>query len=420
MVAEIVSVGTELLMGQVVNTDAQFIASRIAPLGYQVFYHITVGDNPVRLTEVVRTAISRADVVIFTGGLGPTDDDLTKETVAAALGLTVVPIPAEVEHLTRYFTEKGRTMAPNNIKQACFPESAVILPNPNGTAPGCIMESDGKLAILLPGPPRELIPMFTNHALPYLEKRSGMRLYSREMRIFGMGESDVTYRIRDIISNQTNPTVAPYAKTGELTLRITAKCDTDAEGEALVAPMLREITSRIGDVVYSVDGEPLPALAARLLTERGLTLAVAESLTGGMVASALVDIPGASAFLLEGAVTYSDEAKIRLLGVKRETLDAFGAVSEECAWEMAAGMKRVSGADLALATTGIAGPDGGTPDRPVGTAFIAIASADGVEVKRLRLFGDRARIRHTCTLHCLDILRRKLCTQTSVRDIIKP
>ncbi|HWQ98059.1 MAG TPA: competence/damage-inducible protein A [Clostridia bacterium] len=409
MIAEIVSVGTELLMGQVVNTDAQFIAQRLAPLGFQVFYHTTVGDNVKRLTAVVHQAVERSDVVVFTGGLGPTDDDLTKETVAAALGLTVELIPEEAERLKKHFETRGYAFTPNNLKQASFPRSATILPNAFGTAPGCIMTAENKTAILLPGPPRELFPMFQNHVMPYLEKLSGNKLYSRELRIFGKGESTITYELRDIFENQTNPTVAPYVKTGEVSLRVTALCQNEAEGEKLARPMISEIVTRLGDIVYSTVGESLPETCARMLTDDHQTLAVAESCTGGMVASELVAIPGCSNFLLEGCVTYSDAAKVSRLGVKQETLDQFGAVSEQCAREMAEGMRKSSGADYALATTGFAGPDGGTEENPVGTIYIALARQSETLVKRIQLFGERARIREIATLHAFDMLRRKLC-----------
>ena len=408
MIAEIVSVGTELLMGQVVNTDAQFIAQRLAPLGFQVFYHTTVGDNVKRLTAVVHQAVERSDVVVFTGGLGPTDDDLTKETVAAAFGMTVEPVPEEVEKLTKYFAARGYPMTPNNYKQASFPKGSVIVPNDFGTAPGCILSAGGKTAILLPGPPRELFPMFQNHVMPYLERMTGAKLFSRELHIFGMGESTATYQLRDIIENQTNPTVAPYVKTGEVSLRVTALCQNDEEGEALVRPMIDEIVSRLGDVVYSTIGESLPETCARLLTDDRLTLAVAESCTGGLIASEFVAIPGCSNFLLEGCVAYSNEAKMRRLGVKRETLDSFGAVSEQCAREMAEGMRASSGANYALATTGFAGPDGGTVENPVGTVYIALSCAAGTEIKRVSLHGERARIRELACLNAFDLLRRTL------------
>ena len=409
MIAEIVSVGTELLMGQVVNTDAQFIAQRLAPLGFQVFYHTTVGDNVKRLTAVVHQAVERSDVVVFTGGLGPTDDDLTKETVAAAFGMTVEPVPEEVEKLTKYFAARGYPMTPNNYKQASFPKGSVIVPNDFGTAPGCILSAGGKTAVLLPGPPRELFPMFKNHVMPDLERISGNKLYSRELRIFGKGESSLTYELRDIIEHQTNPTVAPYVKTGEVTLRVTALCQNEAEGEALADPMIRTILERVGDVVYSTTGESLPETCARLLTDDHLTLALAESCTGGLLASELVAIPGCSKFLLEGCVAYSDDAKMRRLGVKPETLKQFSAVSEACAREMAEGVRAASGASYALSTTGYAGPGGGTEEDPVGTVYIALASAAGTQVKRIRLFGERARIREIACLHAFDLLRRTLC-----------
>lgn len=410
MIAEIVSVGTELLMGQICNTDAQYIAQRLAPLGFSVYYHSTVGDNPERLIALVRQALGRADIVFFTGGLGPTDDDLTKETVATAMNLRLVSIPAEVEKLEQRFQRMNRAISPNNYKQACFPESAIILPNPNGTAPGCIMEKNGKAAILLPGPPRELNPMFDAHVMPYLEARSGVKLVSRELRVFGIGEADLSYQLRDIIETQTNPTLAPYVTTGEVTLRVTALAKDDAEGLALMRPMIDEIRLRLGERLYSENGESLPALCAKLLTEQNKTLALAESCTGGLVAGALTDIPGSSQFLLEACVTYSNEAKIRRLGVQADTLTRHGAVSPECAREMAEGMRQGSGADLALAITGLAGPDGGTADKPVGTVYIALSSAAGTEVHQLALWGERARIRYTAMLSACDILRRTLCT----------
>ncbi|MDO4853521.1 MAG: competence/damage-inducible protein A [Clostridia bacterium] len=410
MIAELICVGTELLMGQVTNTNAKYIAEQLAPTGIDMYHQIVVGDNPQRLTEAVKTAFSRADIVIFSGGLGPTDDDLTKETVAETLGLKLELYPEEWDRITAYFAKTGRTAAPNNQKQAMFPRPSIILPNPNGTAPGCIMEQNGKAAILLPGPPRELIPMFRDHALPYLLQKSGHKLYSRELRIFGKGESDVTYLLDDLIKAQTNPTIAPYAKTGEVTLRITAQCQTEAEGEALVLPMIRTIRERLGDLIYSDCGEPLPVVCHKALLARGETLAGAESCTGGLLSSAFVDLSGSSAYFIEGAVTYANDAKMRRLGVSKETLDTVGPVSEECAREMAEGLRKRAGTTYALATTGIAGPDGGTPDTPVGTVYVSYASEAETIVKRLQLNGDRTKIRQIAVLHILDLLRRKVCT----------
>lgn len=411
MIAELICVGTELLMGQVLNTNAHFIAKELAPSGIDMYHQIVVGDNPKRLTEAIETALSRADVVLLSGGLGPTDDDLTKETAAKVMGKELVLYEDEWKKIVSYFESKGRTVAPNNKKQAMFPADAIILENPKGTAPGCIMEANGKAAILMPGPPRELQPMFANLVLPRLLEKAGHRLYSRELRIFGMGESDVTYRLDDLIKHQTNPTIAPYAKTGEVTLRVTARCKDDAEGEALVAPMIETIKATLGDVVYDTNGRELAEVCHHALIEAGKTLAVSESCTGGRLADAFINYPGSSAYFIEGDVTYSNDAKMRRLGVRKETLDTVGAVSEECAREMAEGTRKAAGTDFALSTTGYAGPDGGEPDKPVGTVFIALASADGTTVKRLNLFGDRDRIRHSAMLNALDLLRRKLCTK---------
>lgn len=413
MIAEIVSVGTELLMGQVLNSDAHYIAKALAPSGIDLYHQSVVGDNPKRLREMIALAFSRADVVIFTGGLGPTDDDLTKETVAEAMGLSLEFYEDQWEILKAYFESKNRTIAPNNRKQVLFPRPCRILPNPNGTAPGCILEKDGKTAVLLPGPPRELIPMFRDHVMPYLLERSGHRLYSREIRIFGMGESDVAFRLDSLIKNQTNPTIAPYVKTGEVTLRITARCRTEQEGETLVRPVIARIRSILGELVYSDHGEELAEVCHKALIASGRTLSVAESCTGGLLASAFVDLPGSSAYFTEGAVTYANEAKMRRLGVSAKTLETFGAVSKACAKEMAEGLRASSKTELALSTTGIAGPDGGTPEKPVGLVYIALASKDATIVKELRLWGDRDRIRRLSVLHALNLLRKYLCTKES-------
>ena len=410
MIAELICVGTELLMGQILNTNAQFIARSLAPSGIDMYHQVVVGDNSKRLTEAVETALLRADVVLFSGGLGPTDDDLTKETVCAAMGKELVLFEDEWAKIETYFREKKRIVAPNNKKQAMFPKDAIILKNPNGTAPGCILEQDGKAAILMPGPPRELMPMFLTYVMPYLLEKSGHKLYSREVRIFGLGESEVAYRLDELMKNQSNPTIAPYCKTGEVTLRVTARCQSDEEGLSLVSPVLDRIKDTLGDVVYDTDGHALAEVCHRALIAAKKTLAVAESCTGGRLADAFICYPGSSAYFIEGDVTYSNDAKMRRLGVRAETLDTVGAVSEECAREMAEGVRKASGADYALSTTGYAGPDGGEADKPVGTVFIALACENGTTVKRLNLFGDRDRIRLTATLNALDLLRRKLCT----------
>jgi nicotinamide-nucleotide amidase len=342
MTAEVINVGTELLMGQVLNTDARFICEQLASLGINLYHQVTVGDNPKRLKEAISQALERADIVILSGGLGPTQDDLTKQTAAELFGYKLEIDQPSLTQLEKFFESLGRKMTPNNISQAMFPKEGIILPNPNGTAPGCIMEKAGKAIILLPGPPRELFPMFLNSVVPYLKDRSEGVLYSRVLRIFGKGESAVEHELRDIIDSQSNPTIAPYAGLGEMSLRVTARCGDDREGERLVRPVIDEICRRLGDTVYSTEGKPLEQVCFELLKSRSGTLAVAESVTGGMLASALISVPGCSEILLEGAVTYSNGSKINRLHVNPETIEKFGAVSAETALEMAEGIRITS------------------------------------------------------------------------------
>ncbi len=410
MIAELICVGTELLMGQVTNTNAQFIAEQLAPSGIDLYYQTVVGDNPGRLKDMILTALDRSDRVILSGGLGPTDDDLTKETSAEALGFSLEMVPAEWDRIVAYFSRSGRIPTENNRKQAMFPRDSIILPNPNGTAPGCIMEQNGKALILLPGPPRELQPMFLNHVMPYLLKDTDHSLFSKEIRIFGMGESQVTAKLDDLIKHQSNPTIASYALTGELYLRVTARCSSREDGNGILQPVIDTIADRLGDVIYSMEGLSLPEVCHYALLRRNETIAVAESCTGGLLASAFVDLSGSSDYFVEGAVTYSNDAKMRRLGVSKVTLDTVGPVSEQCAKEMAEGLLERANTTYALATTGIAGPGGGTSDTPVGTVFVSLASRSETIVKRLSLSGDRNRIRHVAVLNILDILRRKLCT----------
>ncbi len=405
MIAEIVSVGTELLMGQIVNTDAQFLARRLAALGITMYRQSTVGDNPGRVKEAVREALSRADLVITTGGLGPTEDDLTKEMVAEALGLPMVRHDEVVEGIRRYFESTGREMTPNNLRQADFPEGARLMPNRKGTAPGCIAEKDGKRVAVLPGPPHELIDMYEQQLEPYLLSLSDQVIASRFLHIVGVGESIVETRLMDLF-HWESPTLALYCAPGEVTARLTVRCGKDVDPAPLLEPLEKEIRARLGESVYAegLDAS-MPKTVVEMLTARRETVSVAESLTGGMLASRLVDVPGASAVLGESYVTYANEAKERLLGVSGETLRAHGAVSEQCAREMAEGCLRASGADWALATTGIAGPDGGTPEKPVGTVYIACAGRQGVVVKALKLRGDRTRVRSMTCLYAMDLLR---------------
>lgn len=416
MNAEIISVGTELLLGQITNTDARFIAERLSAYGVGVFRHTTVGDNAARLTAAIGEAYARCDTVVFTGGLGPTADDLTKETVAAWFGLELVPHAPSMERLNELFARRGRPMTPNNLKQAYFPaENCLVLPNERGTAPGCIIEKDGKAAIILPGPPYELTDMFIKQVEPWLARRSGERIYSRQIRLFGIGESECEQRLKDLME-AANPSLAPYAGFGEVKLRFTVRCGRDDDAEALIAPLLGQVRERVGEFIYSEDDEPLQSVTAKLLVERGLTVAAAESLTGGMVCSWLVDWPGVSAALLMGVTAYSNEAKRSVLGVRAETLAAHGAVSAETAMEMAEGARRISGADVAVSTTGIAGPGGAVPGKPVGTVYVGYADSRGARAEKLLISGDRERVRTISALNALNIIRKGLLERDDGRN----
>lgn len=410
MNAEIISVGTELLMGHILNTNARYISGRLADFGINLYYHITVGDNHDRLKDSIRTGFSRSDILIFTGGLGPTEDDITKETIAEYFGLDLVIYEDYKEKLIERMVSRGYQCTPNNFKQVMFPkEHCIILPNPNGSAPGCIIEMDGKAAIMMPGPPWEMEPMFEAQVVPYLEKRSNCRFYSRTLRIFGRGESQVEHDIQDIVDRQTNPTIAPYAKAAETTLRITARCGDEAEGATLILPVMDEICDRIGEYVYSSHGLEMHQVCAELLSKNQLKLAVAESCTGGMIASQLVSVPGSSGWFIEGVVTYSPEAKMRRLGVKTETLDQYTDVSEETAKEMAEGIRISSGADIGISTTGYAGPSG-APDQ-IGHVFIGVSDKDGVQAYEFHFKGSRERVRITASLNALNLLRKLILSK---------
>ena len=410
MNAEIISVGTELLMGQILNTNARYISGRLADFGVNLYYHVTVGDNPARLKECIRTGFSRSDILIFTGGLGPTEDDLTKETVADYFGLELELNEEYKEKLLERMASHGYQCTPNNLKQVMFPrEHCIILPNPNGSAPGCIMEMDGKAAIMMPGPPWEMEPMFEEQVVPYLQMRSSCRFYSRTLRIFGRGESQVEHDIQDIVDAQSNPTIAPYAKASETTLRITARCGNDEEGEKLILPVMDAICERIGEYVYSTHGREMHQVCAELMEKNGLKLAVAESCTGGLIASRLISVPGSSGWLVEGAVTYSPEAKMRRLGVKAETLNRYTVVSAETAMEMAEGIRLTSGADIGISTTGYAGPSGAPEE--IGRVFVGLSTKDGAEAYEFNLKGDREKIRSSAALNALNLLRKLILSK---------
>ncbi len=409
MIAEIIAVGTELLMGQINNTNARYISARFPDADVYVYYHTVVGDNPERLSACLNHALERVDVVVTTGGLGPTQDDLTKETISKALGLKLVPDKDTLEGIHRFFKERGRVAAPNNEKQGYFPEGAKILKNDNGTAPGCIVEKDGKTIIMLPGPPWEMEPMFIDSVIPHFMKDARSKLYSKYLRMFGIGESSMEDKISDLVTAQNNPTIAPYAKRGEITLRITAKYNPGKDDpEEIIAPVLNEINNRLGEYIYSLKNEELHEKVAHMLIDQKCKIAVAESCTGGKLTSMLTDIPGISAVLDMSVVTYSYEAKSNLLGVNPKTLERVGAVSSEVAVEMAEGIRNAASSDIGVAITGIAGPGGGTAAKPVGLVYIALACKDSTEVKKLNLWGSRDRIRHSTCLNALDMVRKVL------------
>lgn len=410
MIAEILCIGTELLMGQTLNTNAQFLARRLSALGVSLYHQTVVGDNAARLEEALLLALSRADVVITTGGLGPTADDITKRIAAKAAGKELVLIPEAEEMVRERFRQYGRPMTANNLSQAMFTPDSTVLMNPHGTAPGAIVPmGDGKAVIHLPGPPYELEPMFTSQVEPWLMARSGMALVSRYIRIFGMGEAEVDSRLRDLMEG-ANPTLSPYCSVGEVMLRLTASAPTPDEAEALLPPLIAEVQSRLGEVIYAIEPDDSGSLAKSAITAlkaRGWTCAACESLTGGMIAAALVEVPGASAVVRGGLVTYQTDTKTLLAGVPAEVIEAHDVVSAQVAAAMAEGTRARLGVDVAVSATGLAGPDGGTPEKPVGTVFIGVATARGTRVIPLALSGSRSRIRTLAMKHAVNALRRE-------------
>lgn len=410
MVVELVSVGTELLLGNIVNTNTQFLAEKCALLGLSMYHQVVVGDNRDRLVEVIRTALDRSDIVILTGGLGPTEDDLTKEVCAEVMGFPLVEDAHTRARIVEYFRNSIYKEIPeNNWKQTIVPEGALVLDNDNGTAPGLILEKDGKAAILLPGPPAELYPLFMKKVCPYLQKLQPEVIRSQMIKICGMGESQVEDKILDLIDRQTNPTIATYAKTGEVHLRVTAKAKDEDEAKKLLKPVVKEIKNRFGDYVYSTkEGETLEMAVVRLLEKYDLTVTTAESCTGGLLAGRIVNVPGASEVFREGFITYSNKAKRKILDVSKSTLKKYGAVSAQVAKEMATGGVFATDADACVAVTGVAGPDGGTDEKPVGLVYIATYMKDSVSVEHYQFKGDRAKVREQSVVKALDLLRRSI------------
>ncbi|MCD2346387.1 competence/damage-inducible protein A [Clostridium guangxiense] len=408
MKAEILCVGTEILLGDILNTNAQFLSKELANMGFSIYHQAVVGDNVDRLKKEFEFAIQRADIVITTGGLGPTKDDLTKETAAEYFGKKLIFDEESYDLIAKYFNKLGVEISENNKKQAYFPEGCTILKNDYGTAPGCIINENNKIVILLPGPPREVEPMFKNYVVPYLKRYQESIIVSKVLRVTGIGEGNAAERIQDIMDKQTNPTIAPYAKDNEVTFRITASAKTEKEALRLIEPMEREVRDRLADNVYGVDNTSLEEVVGKLLIENKITISTAESCTGGFLAGRFVNYPGISEVFMEGAVTYSNEAKMNRLGVKKETLDKFGAVSSETAAEMAEGIAKTSHTNIGVSTTGIAGPGGGTEEKPVGLVYIGLYINGKVKTRKLNIPGDRQKVRNRVVNIVLDWIRREL------------
>ena len=408
MNAEILAVGTELLMGQIVNTNAQYISERLNSIGVNVYFHSVVGDNPKRLENSIKLALERSDLVVITGGLGPTKDDITKEKVAEVFNRKMVLHEESLKRIKDYFIKLGREMTDNNAKQAYFPEDSIIIENNKGTAPGCIIESENKVVIILPGPPREMQPMFDESVVPYLQKNSGYKIVSKYLRIFGIGESTLEEMIMDLVDKQEDVTIATYAKMGEVTVRLTCKSKLSEEGFNKICPFEEEIIKRLGSYVYSTENENLEKVVARMLLDNNLTIAIAESCTGGLICSKLVSVSGISKAFNRGIVSYSNDSKIEDLGVNKDTIKNFGAVSKETAIEMAEGVQKLAGSDIGVSITGIAGPGGGTAKKPVGLMYIALAHKGNTVYKKLNLSGDRERIINVASLHTFDLIRRQI------------
>ena len=409
MKAEIIAVGTEILLGDILNTNAQYLSKELAQLGIEVYFQTVVGDNPQRLKDTLYQAFSRADLIITTGGLGPTEDDLTKETAAAYFGEELVLDARALGRIQKYFDRTGRVMTENNRKQAMVPkEHGIVLYNDNGTAPGIIIEKNNKIIVMLPGPPKETVPMFENQVKPYLQTKQEYTFVSEILRVASVGESAMETLVKDIIDAQTNPTIAPYAKFGESILRITAKAKTEAEAKTLIVPIKAALRERLGSAVYAEGETNMQTVVAQLLLSKHLTIAVAESCTGGLLTSALVEYPGISEVLLEGCVTYSNQAKMQRLGVQAQTLETYTAVSAQTAAEMAEGIAKTSGADIGISTTGIAGPDGGTTEKPVGLVYIGLSIKGKTTVTEYHYIGKRNQIRERATMYALDLLRKAL------------
>ena len=407
--AELIAVGTELLLGNIANTDAQMISQGLSQLGINVYYHTVVGDNPQRVRQAVDIARGRADILITTGGLGPTCDDLTKAAVAQAFGKELVYHEPSAQRIRERFAQRGTPVTENNFQQAMVPEGCTVLDNDWGTAPGVAFQAGGTHVLMLPGPPRECAMMFRHRALPYLQKLSDGVIASRTVKTFGIGESAAEALLRDLMNALHNPTLAPYAKPTGTELRITAHAPTREEALLLIAPVEEQVKAILKDKVIGVDVDSLEEVCLRLLKDRGLTVGTAESCTGGLMAKLLTDLPGSSAVFRGGVVSYTNGVKAGLLGVPQDLLDRYGAVSPQVAEAMARGAKAALGCDIALSTTGVAGPDADDRGNPIGLVYLGLAWGDQCQVTEFRAGPvERERVRRQAAQTALDLLRRHL------------
>ena len=409
MIVEIISVGTEILLGNIVNTNAAYLAEKCAEIGLSCYYQDVVGDNEERLTNVLRTALSRADVLLLSGGLGPTQDDLTKEATAKVLDRNLYLHEPSKEAITAYFQKRGLEITDNNWKQAMVPEGCIVIENPNGTAPGIIIEDNGKHIVLMPGPPNELKPMFEDSVMPYLNSLQPGIIYSQTVKICGIGESKAESMVEDLINTQDNPTIATYAKTGEVHLRVTARADDEKEAKKLVKPYIKELKGRFGNSIYTTQEDvTLEKSVVDLLLANHLTVSTVESCTGGMLAARLINVAGVSEVFKTGYITYSNKSKRKILGIKKSLLEKHGAVSAGIAKEMAKGAALFTKADVAVSVTGIAGPDGGSEEKPVGLVYIACNVCGRIEVKEYHFIGNRMKIRESSVAAALSLMRESI------------
>ncbi len=406
MTVEIIAVGTEILLGNIVNTNAAYLAEKCASLGLSCYHQDVVGDNEERLADTLKLALSRADIILLSGGLGPTQDDLTKEVAAKVCGRQLYLHEPSKEAIRQFFAQRNLEITENNWKQAMVPEGCIVVENPGGTAPGIIIKENGKHVVLMPGPPGELIPMFEHSIMPYLAGLQSGVIYSQTVKICGVGESKAESMVEDLVEAQKNPTIATYAKIGEVHLRVTATAADEKEAKKLVKPVVKELKGRFGNHVYTTDNEvTLEKAVVDLLTANKLTACTVESCTGGMLSARLINVPGVSEVFKSGYVTYSNKSKRRLLGIKKNILMKHGAVSEQIAREMAKSAASLAKTDVSVSTTGIAGPDGGTEEKPVGLVYIACNVCGRVTVRECHFHGGREKIRESTVAAALSLMR---------------